>query len=211
MASCQRPLLSQVRTAATARDGRSRSWRGEHAFPPMVSARPAIATEEVRLVLVCPLSMPMLKDTWIVFGAELRRALKSPRVLLVLFLYAAFSAGITAGSSLLARAVQKQLEAQGNVGAENSPKAALVAFLFGDDRVLVESLFSLPAMVLDCSAEIFEFAPGRRTRFPVFDIGAAERAVDVRQHLGTKIAEQSREALRRFPGPGMLRRNIAPV
>jgi ABC-type transport system involved in multi-copper enzyme maturation permease subunit len=91
--------------------------------------------------------MQTFKDTLTVFGAELRRALKSPRVLLVLLLYVAFSAGVVLLTGYLARQAQTQFEAQGQ-GTEGlqSPKAALVAMLF--DRALVESLLELPAVLL---------------------------------------------------------------
>src|SRR5271165_4688831 len=94
-------------------------------------------------------SMQTLRDTWIVFGAELRRALRSPRVLLVLLLYLAFSAGVMLAAGALARQAQVQFEAQGQ-GMEGlqSPKAAMLALLFGQDRGLVESLMALPAMLL---------------------------------------------------------------
>jgi ABC-2 type transport system permease protein len=91
--------------------------------------------------------MQTFKDTWTVFGAELRRALKSPRVLLVLLLYIAFSAGVVLITGYLGRQAQAQVEAQGQ-GTEGlqSPKAALVAMLF--DRALVEPLLDIPAVLL---------------------------------------------------------------
>jgi ABC-type transport system involved in multi-copper enzyme maturation permease subunit len=93
--------------------------------------------------------MQTLKDTWTVFGAELRRALKSPRVLLVLLLYVAFSAGVMLATGALARQAQHQFEAQGqDLGGLQSPKAALLSLLFGQDRGLVESLLELPALLL---------------------------------------------------------------
>ncbi len=93
--------------------------------------------------------MQTLLDTWTVFGAELRRALKSPRVLLVLLLYLAFSAGVMLAAGALARQAQMQFEAQGQ-GMEGlqSPKAVMLALLFGQDRGLVESLLGLPAVLL---------------------------------------------------------------
>jgi ABC-type transport system involved in multi-copper enzyme maturation permease subunit len=92
--------------------------------------------------------MQTLKDTWTVFGAELRRALKSPRVLLVLVLYLAFSAGVMLATGALARQAQAQADASGNSSSLQSPKAALLAFLFGQDHGLVESLLELPAVLL---------------------------------------------------------------
>jgi ABC-type transport system involved in multi-copper enzyme maturation permease subunit len=93
--------------------------------------------------------MRTLTDTWIVFGAELRRALKSPRVLIVLLLYLAFSAGVMLASGALARQAHAQFEAQGqDAAAMISPKAGLLAMLFGQDRALIESLLQLPAMLL---------------------------------------------------------------
>jgi ABC-type transport system involved in multi-copper enzyme maturation permease subunit len=93
--------------------------------------------------------MQTFKDTWTVFGAELRRALKSPRVLLVLLLYVAFSAGVMLAAGALAHQAQLQAEAQGQgTGGLESPKAALLALLFGQDRALVESLLELPAVLL---------------------------------------------------------------
>jgi ABC-2 type transport system permease protein len=93
--------------------------------------------------------MQTLKDTWTIFGAELRRALKSPRVLLVLLLYIAFSAGVMLFAGFLARQAQSQGAAAGqDMGSLQSPKAALLAFLFGQDRSLVESLINLPAVLL---------------------------------------------------------------
>lgn len=91
--------------------------------------------------------MQTLRDTWTVFGAELRRALKSPRVLIVLLLYVAFSAGLVLVTGYLSRQAQTQFELQGQ-GTEGlaSPKAALVAMLF--DRALVESLVDLPGLLL---------------------------------------------------------------
>jgi len=91
--------------------------------------------------------MQTLKDTWTVLGAELRRAMKSPRVLLVLLLYLAFSAGVVLLAGYLAHQAQTQFEAHGQ-GTEGlqSPKAALVAMLF--DRALVESLLELPGLLL---------------------------------------------------------------
>jgi ABC-2 type transport system permease protein len=91
--------------------------------------------------------MQTFKDTWTVFGAELRRALKSPRVLLVLLLYVAFSAGVVLLTGYLGRQAQAQFDAQGQ-GTEGlqSPKAALVAMLF--DRALVEPLLDIPAVLL---------------------------------------------------------------
>lgn len=91
--------------------------------------------------------MQTLTDTWTVFGAEVRRALKSPRVLLVLLLYVAFSAGVVLLTGYLGRQAQSQFEAQGQ-GTEGlqSPKAALVAMLF--DRALVEPLLDVPAVLL---------------------------------------------------------------
>ncbi len=93
--------------------------------------------------------MQTLRDTWIVFGAELRRALKSPRVLLVLLLYVAFSAGVMLAAGALAHQAQLQFEAQGQ-GMEGlqSPKAAMLALLFGQDRGLLESLMALPSVLL---------------------------------------------------------------
>jgi ABC-2 type transport system permease protein len=91
--------------------------------------------------------MPTLKDTWTVFGAELRRALKSPRVLLVLLLYVAFSAGVVLLTGYLGRQAQTQIEAQGQgVEALQSPKAALVATLF--DPSLIQPLLELPGLLL---------------------------------------------------------------
>ena len=94
--------------------------------------------------------MQTLRDTWTVLGTELRRALKSPRVLLVLFLYLAFSAGVMLAAGALSHQAQVQLEAQGQGGMEGleSPKAAMLAFLFGQDRGLLESLVVLPALLL---------------------------------------------------------------
>lgn len=93
--------------------------------------------------------METFKDTWTIFGAELRRALKSPRVLLVLVLYVAFSAGVMLAAGALAHQAQLQAEAQGQgTGGLESPKAALLAMLFGQDRGLVESLLGLPAVLL---------------------------------------------------------------
>jgi ABC-type transport system involved in multi-copper enzyme maturation permease subunit len=92
--------------------------------------------------------MQTLKDTWTIFGAELRRALKSPRVLLVLVLYVAFSAGVMLAAGALAHQAQQQAEAQGHGSDLASPKAALLAMLFGQDRGLVESLLPLPAVLL---------------------------------------------------------------
>jgi ABC-type transport system involved in multi-copper enzyme maturation permease subunit len=93
--------------------------------------------------------MQTLKDTWTIFGAELRRALKSPRVLLVLLLYVAFSAGVMLFAGFLARQAQSQFEAQGqDIGGLQSPKAALLALLFGQNRSLIESLLDLPAVLL---------------------------------------------------------------
>lgn len=92
--------------------------------------------------------MQTLKDTWTIFGAELRRALKSPRVLLVLLLYLAFSAGVMLAAGALAHQAQMQADAQGQGAGLASPKAALLAMLFGQDRSLVESLLPLPAVVL---------------------------------------------------------------
>ena len=93
--------------------------------------------------------METFKDTWTIFGAELRRALKSPRVLLVLVLYVAFSAGVMLATGALAHQAQLQAEAQGQgTGGLESPKAALLAMLFGQDRGLVESLLGLPAVLL---------------------------------------------------------------
>jgi ABC-2 type transport system permease protein len=93
--------------------------------------------------------MQTFKDTWTIFGAELRRALKSPRVLLVLLLYVAFSAGVMLTAGALAHQAQLQAEAQGQgTGGLESPKAALLALLFGQDRALVESLLELPAALL---------------------------------------------------------------
>jgi|GEM_PF-2154484 len=93
--------------------------------------------------------MQTLRDTWIVFGAELRRALKSPRVLLLLLLYLAFSAGVMLAAGALAHQAQVQFEAQGQ-GMEGlqSPKAAMLALLFGQDRSLTEALMALPAVLL---------------------------------------------------------------
>ncbi len=93
--------------------------------------------------------MATLKDTWTIFGAELRRALKSPRVLLVLLLYVAFSAGVMLAAGALAHQAQLQAETQGQgMSGLESPKAALLALLFGQDRGLVESLLELPAVLL---------------------------------------------------------------
>jgi ABC-type transport system involved in multi-copper enzyme maturation permease subunit len=93
--------------------------------------------------------MQTLKDTFIVFGAELRRALKSPRVLLVLVLYVAFSAGVMLAAGAIARQAQVQFGAQGMAPEGlQSPKAGLLGLLFGSDRALVESLLALPALLL---------------------------------------------------------------
>jgi ABC-2 type transport system permease protein len=93
--------------------------------------------------------MQTLTDIWIVFSVELRRALRSPRVLLVLLLYLAFSAAVMFAAGFLAHQAQAQLTAQGQ-SAETlmSPKAGLLALLFGQDRALLESLLQLPAMLL---------------------------------------------------------------
>jgi ABC-2 type transport system permease protein len=90
--------------------------------------------------------MQTLKDTWTIFGAELRRALKSPRVLLVLLLYVAFSAGVMLAAGALAHQAQAQADAQGQ--ELQSPKVALLALLFGQDHALIESLLPLPAVLL---------------------------------------------------------------
>ncbi len=115
----------------------------------MLAGNAAIATEETRVVVGPPKAMQTLLDTWIVFGAELRRALKSPRVLLVLLLYLAFSAGVMLAAGALSHQAQLQFQAQGQ-GMEGlqSPKAALLALLFGQDRGLVESLLALPSVLL---------------------------------------------------------------
>ena len=113
----------------------------------MLTGNSAITTEDARVVVGQPAPMQTLKDTWTVFGAELRRALRSPRVLLVLLLYVAFSAGVVLLTGYLGRQAQTQFEAQGQ-GAEGlqSPKGALVAMLF--DPSLVPSLIELPGLLL---------------------------------------------------------------
>jgi len=88
-------------------------------------------------------------DTLIVFAAELRRALRSPRVLLVLFLYLAFAGVAMLGAGWLARQSQAQLIAQGqSMEALSSPKAGFLAMFFRPDRALIESLVDIPAAVL---------------------------------------------------------------
>ncbi len=105
--------------------------------------------------------MQTLRDTWTVFGAELRRALKSPRVLLVLLLYMAFSAGIALAAGALSRQAQLQFEAQGQgIEGLQSPKAVMLALLFGQDRSLVESLLGLPALLLLVFKAGLIFLPG---------------------------------------------------
>jgi ABC-2 type transport system permease protein len=113
----------------------------------MLAGKPAITTEDARVVVGPAPPMQTLKDTWTVFGAELRRALRSPRILLMLLVYMAFSAGVVLLAGYLAHQAQTQFEAQGQ-GTEGlqSPKAALVAMLF--DRALVESLLELPGLLL---------------------------------------------------------------
>jgi len=108
-----------------------------------------MATEEARVVVGQPLDMQTILDMWTVFGAEIRRTLKSPRVLLLLLLYLLFAAGVMLAAGALARQAQVQFEAQGQ-GMEGlqSPKALMLAFLFGQDRSLVESLLELPALLL---------------------------------------------------------------
>jgi ABC-2 type transport system permease protein len=116
----------------------------------MLAGPAAIAMVETRLVLgPAHRSMQILTDTWIVFSVELRRALRSPRVLVVLLLYLAFSAGVMLAAGFLAHQAQAQLAAQGqSAEALMSPKAGLLAFLFGQDRALLESLLALPAVLL---------------------------------------------------------------
>ncbi|HMK72167.1 MAG TPA: ABC transporter permease subunit [Myxococcaceae bacterium] len=93
--------------------------------------------------------MRTLTDTLIVFGAELRRALRSPRVLLVLFLYLLFACVTMLGAGFLAQKFQAQAIAQGqSPEALLSPKAGFLAAFFRSDRVLIESLIDIPASVL---------------------------------------------------------------
>lgn len=70
-------------------------------------------------------------------------------MLLVLLLYVAFSAGVMLAAGALAHQAQVQFEAQGQ-GMEGlqTPKAAMLALLFGQDRGLLESLMALPSVLL---------------------------------------------------------------
>jgi ABC-2 type transport system permease protein len=93
--------------------------------------------------------MQTLTDTLIIFGAELRRALRSPRVLLVLFLYLLFAGVTMLAAGWLAEKFQAQAIAQGqSAEALLSPKAGFLAAFFRSDRVLIESLIDIPAAVL---------------------------------------------------------------
>jgi len=93
--------------------------------------------------------MQTVTDSLIVFAAELRRALRSPRVLLVLFLYLALAALTVLAAGFIAQKLQTQLTSQGQpTEAMLSPKAGFLAAFFRSDRVLIESLIDVPAAVL---------------------------------------------------------------
>jgi len=116
----------------------------------MVAGNGPITTEETRVVVGQRPTMQTLKDTGTVFGAELKRALRGPRVLLVFLLYLAFSAIVMLAAGALARQAAGQLQAQGQgaSGIESSKAALLVLLGFGQDRALIESLLQLPSVLL---------------------------------------------------------------
>ena len=100
--------------------------------------------------------MDSVKETVVIWGAELRRAARSGRSVVLLGLYGLFSALLLLVVGAITRSVRQQLEqAAASSGQEVDTAAALaeaqkglLGFLFDNDAAMVEALSQLPMVVL---------------------------------------------------------------
>ena len=100
--------------------------------------------------------MDSLKEIGVIWSAELRRAVRSARTVVLLGLYGLFSALLLLVVGAITRSVRQQVEqAASSSGQEVDSAAALVqaqkgllGFLFDNDAAMVEALSRLPMVVL---------------------------------------------------------------
>lgn len=96
--------------------------------------------------------MEGLREIGTIWQGELRRAVRSPRTLVLVLLYVFFSAAVLVALSFLVSSAAGAASAQG-LAEENQATAALQAKalllrgLFGDDPGLIESLAKIPILI----------------------------------------------------------------
>ncbi len=109
---------------------------------------------------VCPVACAAvegLRDTGVIAGAELRRSVKSARIIVLFALYAMFSALVLMIVGSIARSIndaaRKQMEAAGaDIQAADEAfrqlRSGVLGFMFDSDPAMVDALTNVPLVVL---------------------------------------------------------------